>query len=1295
MSEEFYKRPTDLHNVIGISSQYNGNDNFRFIKCINKVDYTNLITGDSIKLKNGKKYKSCNCFELITNKTPKLYFDIDYKEEISIEQFNKELQILNDILNEKLQLDSDKVAETKSFVLDSPLIYIREEEDQSIIKSAHIIYHKVCMKKTEQKQLTLYIQDYIQKIDTKVYGNNNLFCLPNNTKHKYNARRKFIPYNQYTRDNGVINNYLINETNGCEKLEYKTIYEEEVIKNGDFTSINIDKDTLVDKLIEVLPNEFYKDNFMWKCLLKYLYTENSNYYLFMEHSAKITNKECSNEIIANYITDFIKNWAFNPSFILHKIAKQYNVLLSYSPFTDNFIEYCINITRMNGLKQKLTEIHTNNTRTENKRITEIHYKHFIIKIYQEVILDTNKQTFYYYSQDHITDSSEYELKSKISNIEELKNQVCYIQNKLIIVKALWGSGKTKHIVLKMLKFYKKKKVLIVSENNSLNTELTNKLKKLGFNVINHQNKENKITEADIQICSLESINKIYHVDIIILDEYETICSHFSSTTLNQNANTDYTIFNKLKSLLLSSEKVLCLDADISLSRVEWIEKLLNVKSDKYYLTDNNFSEYEFNYYYSYNQFNTEFINELKHKKLVLCSSSKKQIQVIREQVNIKYPRKNILYICNDPIVRVNDIEYPKEEFIAELENNIQEHNIDLLLYTPTITTGVSIETEYFDKLYAVGFNYKCPNVRTFIQMFFRVRNLKQKQINITTLQSLNFNRYNNKSYEKYITIREQQLISNKYSSINNSNGDIDELYNELRINNAKEKSFSERAFIQDLYTRFKQHKITINNIYLNTKLSFFKEYREASEIVKEQKLLELQEVELIDYTGAENLKNQEAKTYEDQLKLTKYYILRKVSSVVKDIIINGSIDLQLQLYSILLENTDLIKSTNDLYKYEKLETEINEQLKHLTNTDTKQIELDTVMDILKMFNANKDFTAIYTNTALHKLIDDNKDTITGKFNEYQVILNIENKIDFTKSIDVYRDTKKFLKNLKDYGITTGYLKSKNKIYKDHKYNFEYNTVNTPYPNTKFYITLTLNDFIKNSIYQDTQDTDLIKITENGKEYKLHDYRNNKIENINKKLVKATKNRIRINNERPYQKSYDNELLYPSTYNKYSTTDVDTKVNVEPASPRTITVKLDFNAIYSKSCSINILTNRVLPVINPAKSNFNNVLNELTNINGIIKSHKKVVDKQLIYPRLNKYYKIKSIIFKDYYTILTDNLDEDYCVNYNITHFDYEAELLHQINPIENYKTKCSSVNDTEMYFDNKYFISMIEYVKLD
>lgn len=1198
MSQELFYRPPELQNVIGISSiKCNGKENFKFIKCINKTDYINLITGNNIKLKNGKNYKSCNCFELITNKIPKLYFDIDYKEIVTLEQFNKELEILNDILNEKL---GNRCG--------NPLIYIREEEDPSIIKSAHIIYHNVSMKKTEQKQITLYIQDYIPKIDTNVYGNNNLFCLPNNTKHKYNNKRKLIPYNEYTKSNNKINNYLINETVGCEKLEYKIIYEEEIIRTADYISINIDRDILVDKLIEILPNDFYKDNFMWKCLVKYLYNENCDYHLFIEHSAKISNKECSNEIIANYITDFIKNWTFNPNFILHKIAKQYNILLSYNPFSDSFIEYCINITGMNDIKQKLMEIHTNNTRTENKRITDIHYKHFIIKIYQEVILDTNKQTFYYYSQDHITDSSEYELKSKISNIEELKNQVCHIQNKLIFVKALWGSGKTKHIVLKMLNFYINQKVLIVSENNSLNTELTNKLDKLGFNVINHQNKQNNITEADIQICSLESIHKIYQADIIILDEYETICSHFTSTTLNQNTNTDYTIFIKLKSLLLKAEKILCLDADISLPRVEWLEKLLNLKSEKYYLTDNNFSDYSFNYWYSFNQFNTNFISELENKKIVLCSSSKKQIQIIKEQVKKEYPNKNVLFICNDPIVRVNDIEYPKEDFIAELEKNIQEQNIDLLLYTPTITTGVSIETEYFDKLYAVGFNHKCPTVRTFIQMFFRVRNLIDKEINITTLQSLHFNRFNNKSYEKYITIREEQLINIKYKNFNDKETDTD--YYDLRINNAKEKAFSERAFIQDLYTRFKQHKININNIYLKTDLSFFNEYKEANKIVKEQKLLELSQTELLDYQQVEELMNKDDKTYKEKLQIAKYFLLEHVSKTVKEIIIGT--EKELELYNILLENNDLIKYTEKIYKYEKNDF-MDESLKHLTNTDTEKIELETVMNVLKIFNINKNFTAVYTNKELTELINNNKESIIDNFNQYQVILNIENKIDFTKSTDLPRDTKKFLKNLKDYGITTGYLKSKNKTFDTNKYNFDYNDTNKTIHSTKFYITLTLNNFIKHNSLQDTKQTELIKLTENEKEYKLNDYKNDNFTNINKKLVKATKNRIRINNDRVYQKSYNDELLYPSRFSKYETISVSSETTLTPASSNKIIFNLDFSAIYGKKDNINILTNKVLPQINTVESNFSNVMNELTSVYGIINSHKKIlnIEKELI------------------------------------------------------------------------------------
>ena len=85
-----------------------------------------------------------------------------------------------------------------------------------------------------------------------------------------------------------------------------------------------------------------------------------------------------------------------------------------------------------------------------------------------------------------------------------------------------------------------------------------------------------------------------------------------------------------------------------------------------------------------------------------------------------------------------------------------------------------------------------------------------------------------------------------------------------------------------------------------------------------------------------------------------------------------------------------------------------------------------------------------------------------------------------------------------------------------------------------------------------------------------------------------------------------------------------------------------------------------------------------------------MNKQLVYPRLNKYYKINSIIFKDYYIIPNDDLEED-SINYNVIHFDFELELLQQISPVKNYKRKCSFANQTEMCFNNNYFISRIEY----
>ena len=1319
MSEELYRRPDKLHLVVGISNKYKQDYNYKFIKCDTQESMRKLITGGNIKLLNGKNYQSYNCFEIVTKTTPSFYIDIDYKDEpISIETFEKQLDTLNTILKDKV----------KDICLDR-LIYIREEEDKTQIKSSHIIYYKCCMKKAEQKELVLYIHDYIEQIDPKVYGNNNLFCLPYNTKFKYNNKRKLIPYDDYTRSNNLIDNYLINNTKNCILTEYKSSYNKEIIKevidNSNFTSINIEKDTIVEKLIEVLPQAFYNNGFLWNYLLKYLYNENCDYALFMEHSAKITNRECSNEIIQNYINKDLKKITGNPNFILFKIAKQFNIHLNYNQFSDDFINYCENITGFSSgitnktLKQIFIEINENNL-TAKSRITEFRYKQFIIKINQEVIIDTQKETFHYYAQDYTAEDSDYKKQSIISNVSKLEKYVNEIKAKITVIKALWGSGKTKHLVMRVLEKARhlNKKVLIISENNALNTELTIKLKTEGYDVVNHQDKDNDITDAQIQICSLESINKINYANVVVLDEFETILSHFTSTTLNQNNKTDYTIFKKLKSLLQDTDKVLCLDADISLPRVEWLEKLLDEKSDKYFLTDNKYTDYKFNSFYSYNQLNTDFINELENKKIVYCSSSKKHIQVIQEQVKNKYPNKNILFICNDPIVRVNNIEYDKKDFISNLQTNITYHNIDLFLYTPTITTGVSIEIEYFNKVYAVGFNYKCPVTRIFIQMLFRVRFLIDNTINIATLQTLHFNRYNNKSYEKYITIRETELLKSKYTQIEN----IDEAYNELRIINTKELCFSERAFLQDIYTRFKHHGITINNIYYDTNKSFFKEFNEANLIVKEQKLLELKETDLIDQNEYDDLKHKEEKTYEEKLKITKFFLLKNVSQKAIDALINT--DKEEMLYEILLKNNDLINYTKDIYKYEKAEIDYNTELQHLTNTDAKQLELKSIMNILKLFKVDKDFTTRYTNQELKDIIDTNKDFIQCNFNDYQVIFNIENKIDFLKSMDLFRDTKIFLRSIKDYGIRSGYLSSKNKKWNGCDYGFNYNSNHQDRQYSTFYITLELNNFIKYNNYQDTLPTKLIKLTELNKQYILNDYNIGKFnKNIDKKLIKATKNRIIVDKKRIYQKSYNEELLYPSTQSNYKATDVSTELEFKILKTNYVKLKLNFNNIYTKETNTNILTNKLLPIIEPIDTSFNDafaeVINELSSVYGVIKSNKIIAKKLItdeiktnaiqsntIHNVLNKYYKSIELVYREQFLEEIENnknhieYESDYntdCyeLSTNVIYFDWVLELLSVIEPQENYKHKHTYYTETCMMFKNDSRIVRIEYEKIN
>ena len=164
-----------------------------------------------------------------------------------------------------------------------------------------------------------------------------------------------------------------------------------------------------------------------------------------------------------------------------------------------------------------------------------------------------------------------------------------------------------------------------------------------------------------------------------------------------------------------------------------IEKILDNKQEIITIqaNTNNFLDYKFNIFIEQNVFFEEYNNDLKTElKICFASSVKTTIDGLFTDCIIKFPKKIILKIDSDGAkINIEGLELKKNNVLKNLEELLIDYKVDVLLYSPTIKTGVSINTDYFDKCFAFG-NHSSLCVREFIQMLFRARNLKQKIINI-------------------------------------------------------------------------------------------------------------------------------------------------------------------------------------------------------------------------------------------------------------------------------------------------------------------------------------------------------------------------------------------------------------------------------------------------------------------------------------------------------------------------------------------------------------------------------------
>ena len=267
---------------------------------------------------------------------------------------------------------------------------------------------------------------------------------------------------------------------------------------------------------------------------------------------------------------------------------------------------------------------------------------------------------------------------------------------------------------------------------------------------------------------IEYLHKIpdqnkYNYDLVILDEIESLLYHFTSPTIE---NKQYT-FELMCDIIKNSKNILALDHTFI---IELTNLLMNLINQKTYRKEHTQKTYQrtvskdeskngfpkkdniriihnkikkdrkkFIFVKNYKKFDNSIDENLKNgKKIVIVSMTSGMALKYYEKYKSKY--KTILHYSKS-----NDAD---KELLKNVEANWLDY--DLVIYSPSIQSGVSFNIEHFDKLYIILSSNSC-SPRDLMQMTNRVRQFKNNEVEVY-LNKLPFReKANTHTYDKYTT----------------------------------------------------------------------------------------------------------------------------------------------------------------------------------------------------------------------------------------------------------------------------------------------------------------------------------------------------------------------------------------------------------------------------------------------------------------------------------------------------------------------------------------------------------------
>lgn len=722
----------------------------------------------------------------------KLYFDIEYNvsnDSQDLEMRAKINEFLIDLCNDlKIKYNQNKFIITGAFGKGEKGQFKNKEK-----YSFHFILNDKYMLKglDDIKKFKLYLKfklnqekykglktDDSYAIDTLPYGKDGLFKLP--FQSKQGSTRIHYPYNKFFILSDFLVSYNVNEQNGyipidlsnvnIEMIEKENKQKQELIKKHNI-KITTDNNAVCSylKLLEYV--EDYKTQPQGKPTTDIHYLVKSIY-----------NGKEINRYIYNVMAGAIKRATNNEGFNLFDEWTK-----GYQPYDKN-----LNIQTFNNASNKF-----------HGYPTLLNMALVCNPLFKEWYNDRAKELFNIDNIDKLNPNKD------IINQRYLDYDLQKFNNhNTIFIKSPMGTGKSYNIN-KLLNSDKKnyKNVIYLSCKRAFASSMSNDFKQHGF--VNYMDKENFKGDENKIIISLESLYKYQYdsCDLLIIDESETIFSNISGEPLRKN-NVLQNI-NKLYELISQSEKVLIMDAYLTNRSIDLINIIRPQAINNSYYIQNDFKYQQrkailFKGKKEKSLFINTLLKKLKEgKRVALVTGSKSftdkhLIPILdNESINYKYYNKN-------------------NKLNNEVNINQEWSNTQCLIYTPTITAGISYTNEQFkyDNLFIYTVNKGSCVVRDTIQAHKRIRHFNDDKIYIcinddfkafnythySTDEKIIFDNLNNNRYHLF-----DESIRDNIASIEIGQNNFSTWLINCMVFNIKERNISD-LYQKEVMLKYLQHE---------------------------------------------------------------------------------------------------------------------------------------------------------------------------------------------------------------------------------------------------------------------------------------------------------------------------------------------------------------------------------------------------------------------------------------------------------------------------------------------------------